>query len=322
MKFFFVQLVAILLPMVVPIGVNAAAKISRIGFLTNTAAVGALELKPLLSRLRDLGYAESQDFTLEERRWEGKVERLPALADELVELKCDVIVTSGTESAIAARNATKTVPIVVAFGPDFLRLGLVKELSRPGANVTGMTSIGTELYGKKLELLKEAFPKLSKVAFIWSSTNPGDQTKEVEILAQALRLGMQSYGVNQEDKLEGVFQSAKKSGADAALLGAGGFFGFHQKRIIDLAGQYRLPVMYSNTRYVDAGGLMAYTYDRPYQFRRAAEYVDKILKGTKPADLPVERPSKFELVINLKTAKQIGVIIPPNVLARADRVIR
>jgi putative ABC transport system substrate-binding protein len=318
-----VWLVAILSATTISTDVHAAAKTYRIGLLANTVSNRPVELKPLISRLSDLGYVDGQHFTVEERYWEGKVERLPALGDELVGLRCDVIVTSGTESANAAQKATKTIPIVVAFGPDFLRLGLVKELSHPGGNITGMTSIGAELYGKKLELLKEALPKLSKIAFIWSSTNPsGDQTKDVETLARALRLGMQSYDVNQEDKLEGVFQSAKKSGAHAGLLGAGGFFGFHQKRIISLAAKYGLPVMYSNIRYAEAGGLMAYAYDRLYQFRRAAEYVDKILKGAKPGDLPVERPSKFELVINLKAAKQIGVTISPNVLARADKVIK
>jgi putative ABC transport system substrate-binding protein len=309
--------------MTFPIDVNAAAKTYRIGLLANTVSNRPVEVKPLTSRLNDLGYTEGQHFTVEERYWEGKVERLPALADDLVGLKCDVIVTSGTESANAAQTASKTIPIVVAFGPDFLRLSLVKELSHPGGNITGMTSIGTELYGKKLELLKEAFPKLSKIAFIWSSTNPsGDQTKDVETLARALRLSMQSYDAKEEDKLDAIFQSAKTDGAHAVLLGAGGFFGFHQKRIIDLTAKYRMPTMYSNVRYAEAGGLMAYAYDRLYQFRRAAEYVDKIFKGAKPGDLPVERPSKFELVINLKAAKEIGVTIPPNLLARADRVIK
>jgi putative ABC transport system substrate-binding protein len=319
----FIYVVAALLAMTIPVSAHAAAKVYRIGFLANVASNRAIELKPFLSRLGDLGYAESRDFMVEERYWEGNVDRLPALADELVGLKCDVITTSGTESAITARNATKSIPIVVAFGPDVLRLGLVKELAHPGGNITGMTSIGTELYGKKLELLKDALPKLSKVAFIWSSTNPsGDQTKDVGTLARALRLDIQSYEVKEPDKIDGVFQSAKNYGAHAVLLGAGGFFGFHQKRIIDLAAKYRLPVMYSNVRYAETGGLMAYAYDRLYQFRRAAEYVDKIFKGAKPADLPVERPSKFELVINLKAAKQIGLTIPPNVLARADKVIR
>jgi ABC-type uncharacterized transport system substrate-binding protein len=272
MKLFFAWLIAILLAMTFPVDVSAATKIYRIGLLANTVSNRPIELKPLTSRLNDLRYIEGEHFTVEERYWEGNVERLPALAEELVGLKCDVIVTSGTESAIAAQKATKTVPIIVAFGPDFLRLGLAKELSHPGGNITGMTSIGTELYGKKLELLKEAFPKLSKLAFIWSSTNPsGDQTKDVETLARGLRLRMQSYDVNQEDKLDGVFQSAKKSGAQMGLLGAGGFFGFHQKPIIDLAVKYRLPFMYSNTHYAEAGGLMAYAYDRLYQFRRAAE---------------------------------------------------
>jgi putative ABC transport system substrate-binding protein len=236
-----------------------------------------------------------------------------------------VIVTSGTEAGYAARNATKTIPIVLGFGVDVLRVGFVTELAHPNGNITGMTSIGPDLYGKRLDLLKESIPKLSKVAFIWSSTNPGntdEQTRDVEKLARALGLSVQSYDVKEIEKLDVVFQSAKQYGAQGVLLGAGGFFGFHQKRIIDLTVKHRLPAMHSNVQHVEAGGLMAYMYDRPYQFRRAAEYVDKILKGAKPSYLPIERPNKFELVINLKTAKQIGLTIPPNVLARADRVIR
>jgi ABC-type uncharacterized transport system substrate-binding protein len=204
-----------------------------------------------------------------------------------------------------------------------LRLGFVTELARPSGNITGMTSIGSELNGKKLELLKDAFPKLTKIGYMWSSTNRGgDVTAEVEKLARGLRLGIQMHDVREPDRFDDVFRAVKKYGAQAILLGAGGFFGSYQKRIIDLALKYRMPALYSNVRYVDAGGLMAYTYDRPYQFRRAADYVDKILKGTKVSDLPIERPKKFELVINLKTAKLIGVTIEPNLLARANRIIR
>jgi ABC-type uncharacterized transport system substrate-binding protein len=218
----FVRLLATLFLTTVSLEAHAAAKVYRIGFLANVASNRAVELKPFLSRLGDLGYTESRDFTVEKRYWKGNVDRLPALADELVGLKFDVITTSGTESAITARNATKSIPIVVAFGPDVLRLGLVKELAHPGGNITGMTSIGTELYGKKLELLKDAFPKLSKVAFIWSSTNPsGDQTKDVETLARALRLNIQSYEVKEPDKIDGVFQSAKNLRRSRRSVGCG-----------------------------------------------------------------------------------------------------
>jgi ABC-type uncharacterized transport system substrate-binding protein len=187
-----------------------------------------------------------------------------------------------------------------------------------------LTSIGTELDGKRLELLKEIVPKLSRVAFIWSSTNPGVdvQVKEIETIARSIRLELQAIEVKGPDDFDASFRLATKKGAEALLVSGGGFFAFHQKRILELGAKSRLPAMYNNTRYVESGGLMTYTYDRPYQFRRAAEYVDQILKGAKPGDLPVERPKKFELVINLKTAKQIGLTIPPNVLVRADKVIR
>jgi putative ABC transport system substrate-binding protein len=247
-----------------------------------------------------------------------------ALAAELVAINCDVIVTSGTESSFAAHKATKTIPIVVAFGPDVLRSGFVTELAHPNGNLTGMTNIGDELVGKRLELLKEILPKLSKVAYFWSSTNPdaAGATKVIETFARGMRVDAQSYEIKEPQKFDNVFRSAKKDGAQAMMLGAGGFFGFHQKQVIELATKHQLPTMYGTISYVDAGGLMAYTYDRPYQFRRAAEYVDKILKGTEPSDLPIERPKKFEFVVNLKAAKQIGLTIPQSVLFRADRVIR
>ena len=299
-------------------------KAARVGYLGNTASVEANSMKPFRERLRELGYTEGQNITIEHRSWEGKVERLPELAAELVRLNCDVIVTSGTEAAQAAKNAIKTVPVVMAFGGDALRRGIVSDLARPGGNITGLTSIGTELDGKRLELLKEIVPKLSRVAFIWSPTNPGVdvQVKEIETIARSIRLELQAIEVKGPEDFDAAFRLVTKKGAEALLVSGGGFFAFHQKRILELGAKSRLPAMYNNTRYVEAGGLMTYSYDRPYQFRRAAEYVDQILKGTKPGDLPVERPKKFELVINLKTAKQIGLTIPPNVLVRADKVIK
>ena len=208
-------------------------KASRIGFLANVAATAAIELKPFRERLRELGYSEGQNFALEHRYWEGKVERLPALAQELVGLKCDVIVTSGTEAGNAARNATKTIPVVLAFGVDVLKLGFVKDLARPSGNITGMTSIGTELYGKRLELLMEAVPKLSRVAFLWSSTSPsGDYTAAtVEKLARSLRLGINSFEVKEADNFEAVFQTAMKNRANGMMLAPGGFFASHQSRL-------------------------------------------------------------------------------------------
>jgi putative tryptophan/tyrosine transport system substrate-binding protein len=299
-------------------------KVPRIGSLENTAALSAINLKPFRERLRELGYIEGQNIIFEHRYWEGKVERLPDLAAELIRLNCDVILTTGTEAAQAAKNMIKTIPVVMANSADAVRRGIVADLARPGGNITGLTSIGVELYGKRLELLKEVVPKLSRVGFLWSPTNPeaDPALNETETAARSLRLGIQPIEVRGPADFVGAFQAATKRRAEALMVSGGGFFGFHYKRIVELAAKSRLPTMYGNARYVEAGGLMTYAYDRPYEFRRAAEYVDKILKGAKPADLPVERPTKFELIINLKAAKQIGLTIPPNVLARADRVIR
>lgn len=303
------------------------AKVPRIGYLGNTASgqAGAVGMKTFRERLRELGYIEGQNITIEPRFWEGKVERLPDLAAELVRLNCDVILTTGTEAAQTAKNVIKTIPVVMAFGSDAERRGIVADLARPGGNITGLTSIGSELNGKRLELLKEIVPKLSRVGHLWTPTNPDHadyQVKETETVARSLRLAIQSLEVKGPDDFEVAFQDATQKRAGALLVAGGGFFAFHRKQIVDLAAKSRLPAMYNNNQYVETGGLMTYAEDRPYQHRRAAEYVDRILKGAKPADLPVERPTKFELVINLKTAKQIGLTIPQKVLARADKVIK
>jgi putative ABC transport system substrate-binding protein len=212
----------------------------------------------------------------------------------------------------------------MAFGADAVKRGIVADLAHPGGNITGMTNPGTELFGKRLEILKEVVPKASRVAFFWSPTNPNaaDELKEVETVARFLRVGLQSLEVKGPDDFERIFRSATKNRAAGLALGGGGFFGAHYKRIIDLATKNRLPAMYNVARFSEAGGLMSYGEDRVEQFRRAAEIVDMILKGTKPADIPVERPKKFDFVINLKAAKQIGLTVPPEVLARASRIIR
>ena len=281
-------------------------------------------MKPFRERLRELGYVEGQNVIIDYRYFEGKVERLPDLAAEFVRLNCDVILTSGSEAPEAAKNATKSVPVVMAFGADAVKLGIVADLARPGGNITGLTNIGAELYGKRLELLKETVPKLSRAAFLWSSSrlSADDELKEIETVARFLKVGIQSLEVKGPDDFEGAFQAATKKRAQALILGGGGFFAAHQTRILELAAKSRLPAMYPNTRYVEAGGLMTYSEDRSEMYRRAAEIGDKILKGTNPADIPVERPKKFDLVINLKAAKQIGFTVPPNVLVRATRVIR
>jgi len=275
-------------------------------------------------RLRGLGYVEGQNSTIESRLYEGKLERLPDLTAELVRLNCDVILTTGTEAVEAAKNATKTIPVVMAFSDDAVKSGVVADLARPGGNITGMTNIGADIYGKRLELLKETVPKLSRVAFFWSPTNStaARNVKETEPVARYLKVEIQSIEVKGPDDIDGAFKAAIKARANGLLLAGGGLFAFNEKRIIDLAAKNRLPAMYIADRFVEAGGLMSYGEDRSEMFRRAAEIVDKILKGTKPADIPVERPKKFDFVINLKAAKQIGLTVPPNVLVRATRVIR
>jgi len=299
-------------------------KIFRIGYLGGTSTSATVNIKQFRERLRELGYVEGQNITIEIRHHEGKVERLSDLAAELVRLNCDVIVTNGTEAADTAKKMIKTIPVVMGFGADAVRRGIIADLARPGGNITGITDIGAEIYGKRLELLGDIVPKLSRVGVLWSSIYPDADIvfKETESVARVLKIDIQSLEVKGPNDFEKVFHAAIKKRAGALLVMAGGVFGFNRKRIIELAEKHRLPATYDNSQSVEAGGLMSYTADRLEQFRRAAEYVDKILKGAKPADLPVERPTKFEFIINLKTAKQIGLTIPPSVLARADRVIK
>ena len=299
-------------------------KVARICSLGGTAANVAYNVNPFRDRLRELGYIEGQNITIEIRHHEGKVERLPELAAELVRLNCDVFVTNGTDAALTAKNAIKTIPVVMGFSADAVGLGIVASLARPGGNITGMTDVGAEIAGKRLELLKETVPKLSRVAYLWGTSYEiaDAELKEVEPVARFLRIGVQTLEVKGPDDFERAFQAATKKRAEALMVSTGGFFAFHQKRIVELAVKSRLPAMYGNVQFVDAGGLMSYTADRKEQFRRAAEIVDKILKGTRPADIPVERPKSFDLVINLPAAKRIGLTVPPNVLVRATRVIR
>ena len=307
-----------------PAWAQQTKKVARIGYIGNTASTSAMGVEQFRERLSELGYIEGQNIAIEYRYFDGKVERLPAIAAELVRLDCEVIYAIGNEAAGAAKNATKEIPIVISNTNDAVRSGFVANLARPGGNITGLTSMGGEINGKRLELLKEIIPKLSRVGFFWSPTSlvAADNLKVTEAAAQSLRIGTQSLNVKRPDDIERAFQAASNKRAEALLVDSGGFATAHQKQIIELAIKHRLPVMYPNTRFVEAGGLVTYGNDRKEQYRRAADYVDKILKGAKPADLPVERPKKFELVINLKAAKQIGLTIPPNVLARADRVIR
>ncbi len=322
-----VGLVALVLTFVFG-GASASAqqpkRVPRVCYLGSAAPEATKNMAPFHKRLRELEYVEGQNITFKYRYFEGKVERAPELAAELVRVGCDIILTTGTEAALAAKSVTKAIPIVMGFSGDAVRLGIVADLARPGGNVTGLTSINAELSGKRLELLKEAIPRLSRIAFLWSPGNPNTKQvlKETESVAGALRVEVQTIKVQTAKDFDGAFRTAAEKHAQALMLGGGGFFGAHQKQIVELAAKGRLPATYPNSQFVEAGGLMAYTEDRTYMFRRAAEYVDKILKGAKPADLPVERPKEFDFVINLKAAKQIDLTLPPQLLARASRLIR
>jgi putative ABC transport system substrate-binding protein len=299
-------------------------KVPRICYLAVSSASFAAEgQKPFRDRLREIGYVEGQNIVIEYRYAEGKTERLPELAAELVRLNCQVIVTQGIHAVRATKNATRTIPVVMAFGPDAVRGDIVAELARPGGNVTGMTDMGAEMYGKRLEILKETVPKLARVVMLYpSNLDTADILKETETVARFLRVGIQFLKVKGPNDIEGAFRAATKGRANGLILPTSGFFSFHRKRIVDLVEKNRLPAMYSSVGYVEAGGLMFYGEDRSEMFQRAAEIVDMILKGTKPADIPVERPKKFDFVINLKAAKLIGLTVPPEVLARASRIIR
>jgi putative tryptophan/tyrosine transport system substrate-binding protein len=274
--------------------------------------------------LRDFGYTDGRNIVIEYRFTEGKDERLADLASELIQLKVDVIVTSGIPPALAAKRATTTIPIVVAAASDLVSAGLVASLSRPGGNITGTNSLTAELSGKRLELLKEVLPRLSRVGALWNQLNPGaiGSIGETQDAARALQLQLLSLPVRDPNDLEVVITTAVKGGAEALVVIQDTLTNVHRTRIVQLAARSRLPAVYGSAPFAEAGGLISYGSSITGNYRRAAYFVDKILKGAKPEDLPVERPTKFELLINLKTAKQIGLTIPPNVLARADRVIR
>jgi putative ABC transport system substrate-binding protein len=304
------------------------ARISRIGYLsTADPSYESIRANAIRSALLELGYIEGQNIAIEYRYAEGKLDRYPELAAELVRLKVDIIlVTGGSAMVRATKNATKTIPIVMAgAAPDPVKAGLVESLARPGGNVTGITILAGELSGKRLELFKEAFPKIARVAVLYDPASPSGALDVKEILpqaARALRLTIQPCEIGTAEDFEKVFAALNKEPSDGLYVSPVALMSANQKRIISFALKSRLPSIYSNRGAVDAGGLMSYSADLADSYRRVATYVDKIIKGAKPGDLPIERPTKFELVINLKTAKQIGLVIPPNVLARADRVIR
>jgi putative tryptophan/tyrosine transport system substrate-binding protein len=300
----------------------AAGKVPLIGLLDySTPDAARLNWwKAFRQRLRELGYVEGQSIRFEARWAQGRADRLPGLATELVRQRVDVIVTGGGEAARAAKQATATVPIVMATGSDPVKRGIVESLARPGGNVTGVSSISSELMAKRVELLRELLPKISRVAILWDETPQARMSvQELEALARALGIEIHPVGVRGPNEFARAFSEA---GGDRALIVVASSFMFTERtRIADLALKHRLPTALGAREYVEAGGLFSYSVNFPDQFRRAASYVDRILKGTKPADLPVERPTTFELVINLKTAKALGLTIPQSLLQRADQVI-
>ena len=301
-------------------------KIARIGYLTGATPIGqAARIEAFRQGLRELGYVEGKNILVEYRYAEEKLDRLPALAAELVRLKVDVIVTGGSENTRAAKEATNTIPIVMAQDSDPVANRFVASLARPGGNITGLATLAPEIGGKQLELLKEIVPKLSRVAVLGAaSTTPGtiQQRREIELAAGAFKVQLQFVDVGGPKDIETAFRAARKGRAEAVLVLRGSVLGSEGTHISEFAIKNRLPAIYGTRRSVEAGGLMSYGVNGADLDRRAATYVDKILKGAKPADLPVEQPKKFEFVINLNAAKQIGLTIPPNVLARADKVIK
>jgi putative ABC transport system substrate-binding protein len=296
-------------------------KVPRIGFL-GAGFLGRYE--PFLQGLRDLGYLEDLNIVLEPRAAEGNLSSIPTLVAELVQLKVDIMVTVGTAATMAAKRGTSIIPIVMINAPDPVSTGLVASMAHPGGNITGLSSLEVDLGGKRLELLKEAFPKLSRVAVVWNLADTGMTliAKQIQVAAPPLRVTIQSLGVRNPNDFGGVFIKMSQNRPDALYTIADRLTRLHVKQILEFALKSKIPTMFNSGEFVEDGALMAYGSDRREAARRAAAFVDKILKGAKPADLPVEQPTKFELVINLQTAKQIGLTIPPNVLARADKVIK
>jgi ABC-type uncharacterized transport system substrate-binding protein len=327
-KIFALALCAVLFALSYSAEAQQPKKVPRIGYLASAdPARESVRSEAIRLALRDLGYIEGQNIATEYRYAEGKTDRFPELLAELVRLKVDIILVSGDRGILAAKNATKTIPIVMTgAGLDPVEVRHVESLARPGGTVTGITNVSTELGGKRLELLKEAVPKLARVAVLYDAANPTGvhEVKEVlPVAAGALGLTLRSWEVRAAEDFDKVFATISKWHPDGLYVSGGGpLMVTNQKRTVGFALKSRLPSMYSGRRGVDVGGLMSYTRNPADSYPRVATYVDKILKGAKPADLPVERPTKFELVFNLKTAKHIGVTIPQSLLYRADKVIK
>ena len=325
-KIFVFVLSAIFWALNCPSEAQQPTKVYRIGMLaTGSASTHKSRIDAFRQGLQELGYIEGKNVVLELRYAEGKRERYAELAAEIVRLKPDVIVVGSVSFTAAAKQATRTIPIVVGGAGDLVGSGLVASLARPGGNVTGSTDIGPDLSGKRLELLKEAVPKTRRVAVLWgdvAGSTDVEEIKQTEIAARAFGINLQVVSAQAPDRFQDAFTAIKKGNADALVILQGSFTNFHSKQLIELAAKNKLPLMCEGSNFIEAGCLMAYGPNQIYGWHRAATFVDKILKGRTPADLPVEQPMKFELIINLKTAKQIGLTIPPNLLARAARVIR
>jgi len=300
-------------------------QVPRIGHLSGSSPSSvAARIEAFRQGLHELGYVEGQNIVIEYRYADGKSDRLPVLAAELVRLKVNLIVTGGPAPTRAAKAATSTIPIVMAQDPDPVGIGFVASLARPGGNITGLSTVAPELSGKRLELLKEILPKLARIAVVGNSSEPGNAQllKETELAAGSIGVKLQYVDVRDAKDIENAFREASKARADALLLLSSFVFNSYRTEIAAIAVKSRLPAMSYQKEFVEEGGLMSYGVSFTDLYRRAATYVDKILKGRNPADLPVEQPIKFEFFVNLNAAKQIGLTIPPNVLARADKVIK
>jgi putative ABC transport system substrate-binding protein len=318
--------IVVLAILVAPLAAEAQqqGKVPRIGILTPASEASTPLWEAFRQGLRELGYVEGKNIVLEYRFAAGQNERLPALAAELVRLKVDLLVTDGTLAARVAKDATGTIPIVMASSAAPIEAGVVASLARPGGNVTGLSVMAPELGRKRLEILKEVLPHVSRIAVLWAAGNitQPSQLREIEATARVLSLQLHPQQVHNPDELDGAFATMTREGAEACITLADAVLWNHRTRVVELAAQHRLPAMFPEREFADAGGLIAYGPSVPDGFRRAAVYVDRILKGTKPADLPVEQPSKFELLINLKTAKALGLTIPPAILFQADKVLQ
>ena len=316
---------AVLLLLIAPLAGDAQplAKFARIGVLTLAVAPSTPLAEAFRQGLREHGYVEGQNLAFEYRYAEGRADRLPALAAELVRLKVDVIVTESNMAALAAKRATETIPIVMAIAGDPVKAGVVGSLARPGGNVTGLTLIHPELSGKRLQLLKEAVPRIALVAVIWNPTDPAavDFLRETEVAARSLGLRLHAIEARAPAELDAAFKAVADARPSAFFTLPGGMFQDNQTRILEFAKKNRLPGVFPNRVFVEAGGLISYGPNLAASSRRAAAFVDKLLKGAKPADLPIEQPTTFELVINLKTARALGLTIPASVLVRADQAI-